>query len=869
MSYNYNVNPWDDDPNASSNQSTGGYTNQQAAATTTPSSGYNNPVNQYYYDNNDTETLQQQPVSTYDGWSSNEPYPSNQQQQQYNDNQQEARPGEFDQTGANENANQEKAAPSAFKKFVKAHIPFCSPLLEVCSIVNLPFIDALVQHVNKDLLVSKMFYFFFYSAFGSLFPLMGVYFKQLGMNPAQVGILTGVRPFIEIFSAPFWNSLAERFNKRKALLIFSLLSWIIFTYPLAHIRPQASACIAFNDTDYELYIPYSENALANPDVSQFTEEQQQRGLELAQKEAANDQEGGGTSNADQQSSAVAEKLAKESLLAAEEAPTEHRKKRRKKRFAGKGIYTNRNTNKNRKQQQDEDEEEQEEQDEQSEVNGERDQAQPEAEGDARDTSPAEGDQESGNQDLELRGESSETEEKEAHKSEASEEGENNNQESEEEAREDRDRASNSKQRASTLGAKNNQLHAANTKMNEEPISSISLTTSPTAASAPRGANQQPIKQRKKFKDRHKTPPTHIVGMSPISVEYAADYNKTKHSQFVTPMFSTVVYKLDDIKSVFFLLLLLISLGEFFSAPALTLADSATLRYLGDQVDLYCRQRMFGSLSWAVTLLLVGMALDNATSIADHPCGPHLRERSYIVCYIIFSLLMGCALMTASQFRFDDDNEPPKNNSSNQQKASAAITQANPDGGLIGTTTATFEDPYRATTNGSYYGTSAAPLAADDPYATTQPRSIFNTAPPVNEPPPILSQNPNNNGDNNSKEVKFEFLDKWKSAVFAQRTRELPQWVNVFRQFSRNPFHLTYLFITWFLGCGVGLVFTFLFWHLQDVGGTPTLFGICSVINHISEILAYFFSFSFIKRFGHTRVSSSHHNHRRLSLLSHP
>ncbi len=31
------------------------------------------------------------------------------------------------------------------------------------------------------------------------------------------------------------------------------------------------------------------------------------------------------------------------------------------------------------------------------------------------------------------------------------------------------------------------------------------------------------------------------------------------------------------------------------------------------------------------------------------------------------------------------------------------------------------------------------------------------------------------------------------------------------------------FFRW-MGCGVGLVFTFLFWHLQDLGGSPTLFG---------------------------------------------
>lgn len=59
-----------------------------------------------------------------------------------------------------------------------------------------------------------------------------------------------------------------------------------------------------------------------------------------------------------------------------------------------------------------------------------------------------------------------------------------------------------------------------------------------------------------------------------------------------------------------------------------------------------------------------------------------------------------------------------------------------------------------------------------------------------------------------------------------------------------------------MGFGIGLVFTFLFWHLQDLGGTPTLFGVASVINHISEIWAYFFSLNVIKQYGHTKVCDS-------------
>lgn len=72
------------------------------------------------------------------------------------------------------------------------------------------FLEYLFGSVDQELISVKTFYFFFYSAFGSLFPLMGVYFKQMGMNAAQCGLLIGIRPLIEFFSSPFWGSLADR-----------------------------------------------------------------------------------------------------------------------------------------------------------------------------------------------------------------------------------------------------------------------------------------------------------------------------------------------------------------------------------------------------------------------------------------------------------------------------------------------------------------------------------------------------------------------------------------------------------------------------------------------------------------------------------
>ena len=81
---------------------------------------------------------------------------------------------------------------------------------------------------QQGLAVAKLFYFFFFSAFGSLFPLMGVYFKQLGMDAAQAGFLSGIRPIIEYLATPFWNGISERyyFKRVEIQLKFPVIIYI-------------------------------------------------------------------------------------------------------------------------------------------------------------------------------------------------------------------------------------------------------------------------------------------------------------------------------------------------------------------------------------------------------------------------------------------------------------------------------------------------------------------------------------------------------------------------------------------------------------------------------------------------------------------
>lgn len=119
--------------------------------------------------------------------------------------------------------------------------------------------------------------------------------------------------------------------------------------------------------------------------------------------------------------------------------------------------------------------------------------------------------------------------------------------------------------------------------------------------------------------------------------------------------SLVIYKqfvyLKDIQRAFLLLFLLVAIGEFFSAPAITLADTAVLTILGDDVDKYGHQRMFGSLGWGLAMFFMGMALDHSTSFTTHPCAPLKLERNYTICFATFSVLMGAALLTATQIKY--------------------------------------------------------------------------------------------------------------------------------------------------------------------------------------------------------------------------
>lgn len=461
-------------------------------------------------------------------------------------------------------------------------------------------IDWIEKHcvkINNDLLISKVFYFFFYSAYGSLYPLLPVYYKQLGMSPSQSGLLVGIRYFIEFCSAPFWGVVADRFKKGKIVLLFSLLCWVLFNLGIGFVKPATLRCIPkIPPTAHPTNVSHPATILPmnSSTITFFT------------------------------------------------MPPKAREKRNL-------LFL------------------------------------PETEPNVSDTALF----------------------------------------------------------STALTLTSEPTFQPQTEENTHGVTDLILNTS-TVTPTPAGNVTETT--------------TAVVTTT-----------KSLPSDQVT-----LVYDQQEVEAIFLVILVVVIIGEFFSASSVTIVDTVTLQYLGKHRDRYGLQRMWGSLGWGLAMLSVGIGIDYThidVLIDGKGCKPP-EYRNYQIVFIVFGVLMTMALIVATQFRFRYNHF--KNSDSKGKEVE--IPQVERDN--------------------STESSEETPTAASHSQA-------------------------------------FNFWDLIKLLCSVQ--------------------YGSVLFVAWFMGFGYGFVFTFLYWHLEDLNGTTTLFGVCSVLSHVSELTAYFFSHKLIELIGHIRV----------------
>lgn len=91
--------------------------------------------------------------------------------------------------------------------------------------------------IEKSLIKYKCFYFFFSGAIGSVCSYFSIYYKQLGFSPNQIGVISGMRPFVGFWSGPIGGMLADRFRIKRFMLMISTVAWLAFITSIGFVPP--------------------------------------------------------------------------------------------------------------------------------------------------------------------------------------------------------------------------------------------------------------------------------------------------------------------------------------------------------------------------------------------------------------------------------------------------------------------------------------------------------------------------------------------------------------------------------------------------------------------------------------------------------
>lgn len=75
--------------------------------------------------------------------------------------------------------------------------------------------------IRPQFIAPKLFYFFFFSAQGSLMSYLALYYKQLRLTAAEAGIVSGAKMYVAFFIIPLWSMLVDKFKVGKLVFIMS------------------------------------------------------------------------------------------------------------------------------------------------------------------------------------------------------------------------------------------------------------------------------------------------------------------------------------------------------------------------------------------------------------------------------------------------------------------------------------------------------------------------------------------------------------------------------------------------------------------------------------------------------------------------
>jgi PPP family 3-phenylpropionic acid transporter len=82
--------------------------------------------------------------------------------------------------------------------------------------------STLTTAIHKELWISKLAYFSYFGAMAGVMPFLTLYYDQMGLTAAEIGLLVGITPVLNFIAAPLWGALADATQKHKPLLLLAI-----------------------------------------------------------------------------------------------------------------------------------------------------------------------------------------------------------------------------------------------------------------------------------------------------------------------------------------------------------------------------------------------------------------------------------------------------------------------------------------------------------------------------------------------------------------------------------------------------------------------------------------------------------------------
>ena len=89
----------------------------------------------------------------------------------------------------------------------------------------------------------KAVYFFYYAALACLVPFMSLYYQERGLNGTQIGVLSGIIPFIVWLSAPFWGGIADARRAHRGVLLLTIAGLCVSVLALSFAASFATLLV--------------------------------------------------------------------------------------------------------------------------------------------------------------------------------------------------------------------------------------------------------------------------------------------------------------------------------------------------------------------------------------------------------------------------------------------------------------------------------------------------------------------------------------------------------------------------------------------------------------------------------------------------